>query len=89
MALMALLFGLARLPGFMLRHAGLEEAIGTNPSPGVFIRLCKRGAVSGRNHVRDRLGANEKSFRGGDHPRGDRSSAELCPVREDVGKLSY
>ena len=32
-ALMALLFGLAHAPGFILRHAGLEEAIGTNPSP--------------------------------------------------------
>jgi membrane protease YdiL (CAAX protease family) len=31
-ALMALLFGLAHAPGFILRHAGLEEAIGTNPS---------------------------------------------------------
>ncbi|MFZ1217649.1 MAG: CPBP family intramembrane glutamic endopeptidase [Chthoniobacterales bacterium] len=32
-ALMALLFGLAHAPGFILRHAGLEEAIGANPSP--------------------------------------------------------
>jgi len=32
-ALMALLFGLAHAPGFIFRHAGLEEAIGTNPSP--------------------------------------------------------
>jgi membrane protease YdiL (CAAX protease family) len=32
-ALMALLFGLAHAPGFILRHAGLEEAIGPNPSP--------------------------------------------------------
>jgi membrane protease YdiL (CAAX protease family) len=32
-ALMALLFALAHAPGFILRHAGLEEAIGTNPSP--------------------------------------------------------
>jgi len=32
-ALMALLFGLAHAPGFVLRHAGLEEAIGANPSP--------------------------------------------------------
>lgn len=32
-ALMTLLFGLAHAPGFILRHAGLEEAIGTNPSP--------------------------------------------------------
>ena len=31
-ALMALLFGLAHAPGFILRHAGLEEAIGANPS---------------------------------------------------------
>ena len=31
-ALMALLFGLAHAPGFILRHAGLEEAIGSNPS---------------------------------------------------------
>ena len=31
-ALMALLFGLAHAPGFILRHAGLEEAIGTNPT---------------------------------------------------------
>jgi membrane protease YdiL (CAAX protease family) len=30
-ALMALLFGLAHAPGFILRHAGLEEAIGANP----------------------------------------------------------
>ena len=30
-ALMALLFGLAHAPGFILRHAGLEEAIGPNP----------------------------------------------------------
>jgi membrane protease YdiL (CAAX protease family) len=30
---MALLFGLAHAPGFILRHAGLEEAIGVNPSP--------------------------------------------------------
>ena len=33
MALMALVFGLAHAPGFILRHAGLEEAIGANPSP--------------------------------------------------------
>jgi membrane protease YdiL (CAAX protease family) len=33
-ALMALLFGLAHAPGFILRHAGLEEAIGPDPSPG-------------------------------------------------------
>lgn len=32
-ALMALLFGLAHAPGFILRHAGLEEAIGANPTP--------------------------------------------------------
>lgn len=32
-ALMALFFGLAHAPGFILRHAGLEEAIGANPSP--------------------------------------------------------
>ena len=32
-ALMALIFGLAHAPGFILRHAGLEEAIGANPSP--------------------------------------------------------
>ena len=32
-ALMALLFGLAHAPGFILRHAGLEEAIGSDPSP--------------------------------------------------------
>jgi membrane protease YdiL (CAAX protease family) len=32
-ALMALLFGLAHAPGFILRHAGLEEAIGPDPSP--------------------------------------------------------
>ena len=32
-ALMALLFGLAHAPGFILRHAGLAEAIGENPSP--------------------------------------------------------
>jgi membrane protease YdiL (CAAX protease family) len=32
-ALMALFFGLAHAPGFIFRHAGLEEAIGTNPSP--------------------------------------------------------
>jgi CAAX protease family protein len=32
-ALMALAFGLAHAPGFILRHAGLEEAIGPNPSP--------------------------------------------------------
>ena len=32
-ALMALLFGLAHAPGFILRHAGLEDAIGANPSP--------------------------------------------------------
>jgi membrane protease YdiL (CAAX protease family) len=31
-ALMALLFGLAHAPGFILRNAGLEEAIGPNPS---------------------------------------------------------
>ena len=31
-ALMALLFGLAHAPGFILRHAGLAEAIGPNPS---------------------------------------------------------
>lgn len=31
-ALMALLFGLAHAPGFILRHAGLVEAIGANPS---------------------------------------------------------
>jgi membrane protease YdiL (CAAX protease family) len=31
-ALMALLFGLAHAPGFVLRHAGLEEAIGASPS---------------------------------------------------------
>jgi membrane protease YdiL (CAAX protease family) len=31
-ALMALVFGLAHAPGFILRHAGLEEAIGANPS---------------------------------------------------------
>jgi uncharacterized protein len=31
-ALMALLFGLAHAPGFILRHAGLEEAIGAHPS---------------------------------------------------------
>jgi len=29
--LMALLFGLAHAPGFILRHAGVEEAIGSNP----------------------------------------------------------
>jgi membrane protease YdiL (CAAX protease family) len=32
-ALMALVFGLAHAPGFILRHAGIEEAIGANPSP--------------------------------------------------------
>jgi membrane protease YdiL (CAAX protease family) len=32
-ALMALLFGLAHSPGFILRRAGLAEAIGENPSP--------------------------------------------------------
>lgn len=32
-ALMTLLFGLAHAPGFIFRHAGLEEAIGANPSP--------------------------------------------------------
>ncbi len=32
-ALMALLFGLAHAPGFILREAGLHEAIGTTPSP--------------------------------------------------------
>lgn len=32
-ALMALLFGLAHAPGFILRHAGLQEAIGPDPSP--------------------------------------------------------
>jgi uncharacterized protein len=32
-ALMALLFGLAHAPGFILRRAGLAEAIGENPSP--------------------------------------------------------
>lgn len=32
-ALMALLFGLAHAPGFILRGAGLHEAIGTAPSP--------------------------------------------------------
>jgi len=32
-ALMALLFGLAHAPGFILRGAGLHEAIGTTPSP--------------------------------------------------------
>jgi membrane protease YdiL (CAAX protease family) len=32
-ALMGLVFGLAHAPGFILRHAGLEEAIGANPSP--------------------------------------------------------
>jgi membrane protease YdiL (CAAX protease family) len=31
-ALMALLFGLAHAPGFILRHAGLEDAIGADPS---------------------------------------------------------
>jgi membrane protease YdiL (CAAX protease family) len=31
-ALMALLFGLAHAPGFIFRHAGLDEAIGLNPS---------------------------------------------------------
>ena len=31
-AIMALVFGLAHAPGFILRHAGLEEAIGSNPS---------------------------------------------------------
>jgi membrane protease YdiL (CAAX protease family) len=31
-ALMALLFGLAHAPGFILRRAGLSEAIGENPS---------------------------------------------------------
>lgn len=31
-AIMALAFGLAHAPGFILRHAGLEEAIGSNPS---------------------------------------------------------
>lgn len=31
-ALMALCFGLAHAPGFILRHAGLEEAIAENPS---------------------------------------------------------
>lgn len=32
-ALMALLFGLAHAPGFIFRHAGLEESIGPDPSP--------------------------------------------------------
>lgn len=32
-ALMALVFGLAHAPGFILRGAGLEEAIGAKPSP--------------------------------------------------------
>jgi membrane protease YdiL (CAAX protease family) len=32
-ALMALLFGLAHAPGFILRRAGLADAIGENPSP--------------------------------------------------------
>jgi membrane protease YdiL (CAAX protease family) len=31
-ALMALLFGLAHAPGFILRGAGVEEALGANPS---------------------------------------------------------
>ena len=31
-ALMALLFGLAHAPGFILRGAGIEEALGANPS---------------------------------------------------------
>jgi uncharacterized protein len=31
-ALMALLFGLSHAPGFILRHAGLSDAIGANPS---------------------------------------------------------
>ena len=33
LTLMTLLFGLAHAPGFILRHAGLEDAIGPNPSP--------------------------------------------------------
>jgi membrane protease YdiL (CAAX protease family) len=32
-ALMALLFGLAHAPGFILRRAGMADAIGENPSP--------------------------------------------------------
>jgi membrane protease YdiL (CAAX protease family) len=32
-ALMSLLFGLAHAPGFILRRAGLADAIGENPSP--------------------------------------------------------
>lgn len=36
-ALMALVFGLAHAPGFILRGAGLEEAIGANPSPAASI----------------------------------------------------
>lgn len=32
-AIMALVFGLAHAPGFILRRAGLAEAIGENPSP--------------------------------------------------------
>ena len=32
-ALMALLFGLAHAPGYILRRAGMAEAIGENPSP--------------------------------------------------------
>ena len=31
-ALMAMLFGLSHAPGFILRHAGLEDALGANPS---------------------------------------------------------
>ena len=56
------------------------EAAETSSSESVTSRfncLCDRGVVGGRDTFRDCLGANEKSFRRHDHPRGDRSAPKL------------
>ena len=60
-ALMALLFGLAHAPGFILRHAGLAEAIGENPTAGRCHCLRDCGSLGQRHLFRDRLGADEES----------------------------
>jgi hypothetical protein len=64
---MAVAFGLAHAPGFILRGAGLHEAIGTNPSAVdsiayAIVVLSIAGIFFGI------VGAHEESFRGDVHP---------------------
>ena len=39
------IFGLAHAPGFILRHAGLEESIGPDPSPADAIVILSVGGI--------------------------------------------